>query len=356
MRFDSLRAQLLAGLMVPLGLFALVEFSVAYRTAENTARIVTDRILLASARSIAEHVAVAETGAEAFAPPSALGMFNLGYGDSVYYQITSGGTLLAGYTDLPAAPVSAQGAEPVYFDGRYHGHALRLVRVSQPVPARGGAGEAVVIVAETLNGRNAMSRQLWLGSAAGQFLLVAFACTLAWFALHRVLAPLSQLSGEVRERKPDDLRPFAVAELQAELDPLLRALNVYMLRLAAQLAAQRRFTANAAHQLRTPLALLRTQVSYALRSEGEGERSDALRAALSTTEQLTRLTNQLLSLAKAEPDGQPLRRELLDLASVTRGYSKNMDASQSIAASTWPSRSRPVRRPGSTQIRRRCAI
>jgi len=316
----SLRFQLLAGLLVPLGIVALIELSVAFRTAEVTAQVVTDRLLLASARSMAEHIDFVDGLLEAVVPPSALGLFDLGYSDTVYYRVRGAdGRLLAGYNDLPAPPVPAAGLQPSYSDSRYRGVAIRLVAVTQPVPSRSGMQEANVVVAETLNGRNAMSRQVWIGIAVEQFLLVAIACALAWIVLKRVLAPLLRLSREVRDREPNDFMPFTVAALQAELDPLVNALNWYMLRLRSQLDAQRRFTENAAHQLRTPLTLLRTQASFALRTSSEDERSAATRAILETTQQITRLTNQLLSLAKAERGGPTTRRDALDLALVARG-------------------------------------
>jgi len=304
---------------VPLGIFALVQFSFAYRSADVTAQVVTDRILLASAHSIAENIGFGENGIEAIVPPSALGMFDLGYGDIVFYRVSrADGRLLAGHIDLKTPPLPAVGGQARYYDAVYRADPVRFVAIAQPVPGRGGVQDATVIVAETLNGRNAMSRELWVGSAVHQFLLIAFAGTLAWFGLRRILAPLIRLSNEVRDREPDEYAPFAVAALQTELDPLVNALNGYMLRLQSQLDAQRRFTANAAHQLRTPLALLRTQTTYALRTTNESERTNATRAILATTLQITRLTNQLLSLAKAEPHGQPLRRDPVDLASITR--------------------------------------
>ena len=315
----SLRYQLLAGLLVPLGVVALVQFAVAYRNAEATAAAVTDRILLASARSIAEHIGFESTGLDVTVPPAALGMFDLGYGDTVYYRVAgTRGKLLAGYGDLPAPPGTVVAAQPTYYDAVYRGEPIRLVAVAQPIALARGVQQATVVVAETLIGRRAMSRQLWIGSALQQSLLIAIACALAWLALQRVLRPLVRLGREVEDRSPNDLRPFSVAALQAELDPLMRALNAYMLRLAAQLDAQRRFTANAAHQMRTPLTLLRTQASYALRGSNEGERQEAIRAIVATTRQITRLTNQLLSLAKAEPQGHPPQRDPLDLVAVTR--------------------------------------
>ncbi|MBV8750425.1 MAG: sensor histidine kinase [Candidatus Eremiobacteraeota bacterium] len=315
----SLRFQLLAGLLIPLGIVACIQFSVAYRNAEVTAHAVTDRILLASARSIAEHIGFGDSGLDATIPPAALGMFDLGYGDTVYYRVTrADGRLLAGYLDLPAPPVPAPASQPEYYDGRYHDESIRLVAVTQPVALANGVENATVVVAETLYGRNAMSRELWIGSAWQQSLLIVIACVLAWLALRRVFTPLLRLSREVETRAPDDFRPFSVAALQAELDPLVRALNEYMGRLRAQLDAQRRFTENAAHQLRTPLTLLRTQASFALRGADERERAEATRAIVATTQQITRLANQLLSLAKAEPHGQPPRRDAIDLVATTR--------------------------------------
>ncbi len=319
----SLRFQLLAGLLVPLGLVAFVQFLVVYHNARVTAQAVTDRILLASARSIAEHLGFGEAGVDVTVPPAALGMFDLGYGDTVYYRVTTNdGRLLAGYNDLPPPPVVAAGAAAnapsTYYDARYKGEAIRLIAIRQPVALARGVQQATVVVAETLIGRDAMSRELWFGSAFEQTLLIAIACVLAWIVLRRVLRPLLRLGRAVEERSPSDLRPFTVGSLQVELDPLMRAVNAYMLRLGAQLDAQRRFTANAAHQLRTPLTLLRTQASYALRRGDEGERQEALQAIVATTRQITRLANQLLSLAKAEPHGQLPSSDAVSLVDVTR--------------------------------------
>lgn len=315
----SLRAQLLTGLLIALAIVALVQISFAFRTAEANADGVTDRLLLASARSIAEQVRFEDGAMQASIPPSALGMFDFGYGDSVYYRVTTGGgKLLAGYPGLPSPPKPSRWPQPEYYGATYHDDPVRLVAIVQPVPAPNGLQEAVVIVAETLKGRDAMASQIWIGSASEQSILVAIACVLAWLALRRALSPLLKLGAEVEERKPSDFRPFKVAPLQAEFEPLVKALNGYLQRLRTQLDAQQRFTANAAHQLRTPLTLLRTQASYALRSSGEADRSEATQGILATTKQLTRLTNQLLALARAEPRGESARRESIDLAQTTR--------------------------------------
>jgi two-component system sensor histidine kinase TctE len=315
---NSLRLQLLAGLLGPLAVVLLVLVTAAYRDAASTAQTVTDRILLGSARTIAEQIRFGENGLEAIVPPSALSMFDFGEGDTVYYRVTaSNGKLLAGYLELPPSPAT-NGAQPRYDDARFRNEAIRQVALRQEIPTPGRMMSATVVVAETLNGREAMTRSLWIGDIEQQAILVVIASALAWFALRHGLAPLMRFSNAVAERRPDEFRPFSPEAVQTELRPLVAALNGYMERLRQQLEAQRRFTANAAHQLRTPLTVLRTQASYALRSEGESERREATRAMMATTHQMTRLTNQLLSLARVEPDGHAARRHDVDLADLAR--------------------------------------
>ena len=261
----SLRFQLLAGLLVPLGVVALVQFAVAYRNAEATAAAVTDRILLASARSIAEHIGFESSGLDVTVPPAALGMFDLGYGDTVYYRVTgTRGKLLAGYGDLPAPPGTSS-RRSRHTSTRLPRRAIRLVAVAQPIALARGVQQARSSSRDAQRAARdvarAVDRQRAAAVAAHRDRMRARVAGLAPRA-----APAR--APRARSRGPQSERPAAVLgrALQAELDPLMRALNAYMLRLGAQLDAQRRFTANAAHQMRTPLTLLRTQASYALRA------------------------------------------------------------------------------------------
>lgn len=316
---NSIRVQLLAGLLIPLAAVAVIQLSIAYQSAGATAQAVNDRLLLASARSIAEQISFGDAGLESFVPPSALGVFDSGHNDTVYYSVrTDDGRLLAGYPDLSVPYPSEPTDQPRYFDLHFRDAAVRAVAVTQVIPSPTKTRHGFVVVGETLNGRDAMRRSLWIENSVQQALLVLVALMVAWIVLRGALNPLLRLSQEVEMRRPDEYRPFAITALQTELRPFVVALNGYMLRLQRQMDAQRRFTANAAHQMRTPLTLLRTQASYALRAAQESERLEAVRAILATTGQITRLTNQLLSLAKAEPHGQTPRRDVIDLAAATR--------------------------------------
>jgi two-component system sensor histidine kinase TctE len=319
MASSSLRLQLLVWLLVPLGGVVAANTWLSHRTARITAGTVTDRTLLASARSLAEQLEVRDGRVDAVILPAALGMFASEHRDHVYYRIIApDGRLVAGSADLPEPGEAVTGQIPRYYDAGFRGLSLRLVAIRQPLLMSGDARDALVFVGQTVRGREAMTDTLWLGNLRQQTLLVVLAAALSWLGLQRGLLPLLRLRNAVIGRRPDELAPFRVESVQRELKPLVSSLNEYMARLQRGLAARRRFNANAAHQLRTPLALIRAQAGYALGDSSELERRDALRAILLTATEMTRLTNQLLTLSKAEADGRPLRGEPVDLVALAK--------------------------------------
>jgi two-component system, OmpR family, sensor histidine kinase TctE len=320
MGIRSLRLNLLLGMLLPLGALFAINVAAVYRHANEMADIVANRTLLASARSIAEAVRDGNGGVEVVIPPAALGMFESEYRDLVYYRITNArGDLLAGYEALPGPPRRIGDFEHVFYDARFRGEAVRIVALTQLVPLPHRMESATVLVGATMRARDAMVSELSLESAQRQGILVLIASALAWFTLRRVLAPLLRLGKEVAARRPDDFERLSVTSIHDELRPLVSALNEHMGRLGDQLNAQRRFTANAAHQLRTPLTLLHTQVQYALNKSTPQDQTDVVRAIAATSEQMTRLIAQLMTLSRADSD-QRLHHGPVDLTSLTRRF------------------------------------
>ncbi len=313
----TLRGQLLVGLLVPLIAIAFVNVWFSYLNARRTAYIALDHTLLASANSIAEQIRANGSGINVSIPPSALGMFAAGFADIVYYRVTDAhGRLIVGYMDLPPDPQRSLSTD--FYDARFRGAQLRLVTVSQPVPSQNTTLNALVTVGVTLNSTDAMIRDLWVQSGFQQGALVAIAFVLAWLSVLRGFKPLLRMGREVTARRPNEFKPFDEDAVQRELLPFVRALNRYMERLSRQLASQRRFIANAAHQLRTPLTLLRTQAQMALREDDASLKDEAARGVIETTKQMTRLTNQLLILSKSEGDSLAAAAALVDVVQLTR--------------------------------------
>ncbi|KAG0774003.1 hypothetical protein G6F22_014411 [Rhizopus arrhizus] len=159
---------------------------------------------------------------------------------------------------------------------------------------------ALLIVAETVEKRTQLANDIIKGVIIPQFVVLPIAVLLVWFGLSRGVAPLNALQQRLRARRPDDLSPIDERAAPSEIAPLVAAMNDLLDRLSANVQAQRRFVADAAHQLKTPLAGLRTQAELALRDASPEEMQSSLRQLVTGSERATRLVNQLLLLARAE--------------------------------------------------------
>ena len=296
----SLRRELLAWLVLPLAAVVAFNLWTTYRNAIATANLLTDRTLLASARVIAERIRETDGVLEAPIPPSALEMFASGTPDRVLYRVTTpAGILIAGDPDVIAPPQTPKGLEPLYFDAAFRGQPVRAVVIAQPIVASRNAGNAMVAVGQTLGSHDQLVSALWLKALRDQALLIVAAGVLALFGLRRGLAPLISLRKEVVERDPSALAPFETATVQNELRPLVNALNEAFARIQRQIATQRRFVANAAHQLRTPLALLMTQAAVGLREKEASSKDEVLSAMGTTIVGMSRLSNPVACPCRA---------------------------------------------------------
>jgi two-component system sensor histidine kinase TctE len=176
-----------------------------------------------------------------------------------------------------------------------------------------------VQVAETLDKRAQLANEIIKGVILPQFIILPVILALVWFALSRGLSPLAQLQERIRARPPDDLSPIDSRQVPEEISPLVGSLNDMLERLADTIDAQKRFIADAAHQMKTPLAGMRMQSELALRQVDPDEIHRSLEQLAKSSESATRLVNQLLALARAE--NQPhagLALEALDLGLLVR--------------------------------------
>ena len=308
----SLRAHLLLWLLLPLAVVLAINLADAYYRATETATLVTDRLLLASARVIAEQVRDVDGHIDAASPPAAGERRAAPDADKGIYQVVApGGELVAGYPDLPAPNASMQEG----YDALFRREKVRALMLQQPVVAH--AHPAAVIVGTTLHARDAMRAELWLKAVRDQLLIVVAATGLTLCGLWRGLAPVRRLGRDVLARDARSREPVALGQVQTELRPLLAALNHALERVGQHIALQRRFIANAAHQLRTPLAVLKTQAAVGLRDPAPQAKDEALAAMEASANGLARVVNQLLTLARAEPGGANMR-SVLDAAAPTR--------------------------------------
>lgn len=320
----SLRGELLAWLVLPLLLLWALSVYTHYQSGLAAANQAYDRSLLASARTVAERLVVRQQHLEVDVPWVVLDSFERNMNDQLFYQVISPqGKTLSGYDDLPPIPPASEMsiAYPAlvhFYDGRYHQHRIRVAALWQPVSEAGVEGMALVLVAETINSRQEFASRLMRTALISQSGLVLMTLLLASLMLRRVLRPLRRLSRIVLQRDGGELTPLPSLPW-SELQPLIIAFNRYLERLRGLLARQDRFSADAAHQLRTPLTILKTQVSVALNSDRPEQWQESLLGMRHTLDETILLTDRLLQLARIKArhgEDKPMAR--VDLAAIVR--------------------------------------
>lgn len=314
----SLRAQLLARLALPMMLFVVIDAAVSYFVALHFANLAYDRWLLDSARSLAQEVK-AQKGKVTFElPPTALEVFQWDDLDKTFFKIESTHLgFMAGDASLPAPPhPMTEDTQPIYFDSLMRSQRVRVV--SMVIEPKGSPEQVVVQVAETLNKRRGMMTEILLAVVAPQILLLLLGGVHVWIGINRGLDPLRALTREIAQRSPRDLAAIPDQHVPTEVRTLTHTINELLGRLAAAIATQHRFIANAAHQFRTPLAGLKVQVERVLREPHSAALDPALLQIQHCTDRISRLTTQLLALARSENglDGQHF--QVVDLVPLSR--------------------------------------
>ncbi|EHM44792.1 sensor histidine kinase [Yokenella regensburgei] len=300
---QSLYFQLLLFLGLPLILLWGLSAFNSYVSALQAATQAYDRTLLSSARTVSERLEVRKGKLEVNVPWVVLDSFELNMNDRLYYKVVDpAGRIISGYDDLPAMPPSTSRttlypALAWFYHTQYRGEAIRVARLLQPVNEGGIVGMAEIYVAETLQSRRYLAGQLLFSSWVSQGLLVLLTLILTGWLLRRVLTPMRQLSTLMVRREPGLLTPLPELLPWSETRLLIVAFNRYLDRLRGLIARQERFSADASHQLKTPLAVLKTQASVALASNSPAQWHESLRAMSTTIDNTILLTERLLQLS-----------------------------------------------------------
>jgi two-component system, OmpR family, sensor histidine kinase TctE len=315
---ESLRGRLLARIAIPLLLLIAVDTGISYLFAYRFASSAYDHWLLDSARSLASQTKVDSGQAFLRLPKEAIEVFEWDEHDRIVYKVANeAGELILGDQALAVPEPPREVQRPVFFDGVFESIPIRGV-VIRAKPS--GTEERVVIaVAETLNKRRALTAEILAIALIPQVLLLLSAALLIWSGVTGGLRSLMQVSLALERKDHRDLSPVPTEEVPREIRPIIVKTNELFERLAAALSAQRKFIADAAHQLRTPLAALKLQVESLEREpmpQAMRQRMESLRHASDRT---IHLAQQLLTLARAEPGFNPGQAFVaVDLAEVAR--------------------------------------
>ncbi|MGH8158342.1 MAG: sensor histidine kinase [Rhodanobacter sp.] len=297
-RRPSLRRRLLIFLLIPMAALLLLDAMLTYSVALGYANKVHDRDLSDDALTLAKMLGNDELGGTL--TPQA--RFLLEYdpsGHSYFSVVSTRHGLQAGNGRLPRlAQTPALGDVPVLYDTQLDKHALRAASV-HTAASHDPSDSLIITVAETLRDRHEQAREILLLATLMQTLLIVCVLSLVWFGVSRGLRVLDPLTARLAART-HELTPINGPDVPQEIQPLTRTIDALFGRLRGMLALHDRFIADAAHQLRTPLAGLSLHVDRALADPQPETVTDALMHIQRLTHRAARTTSQLLSLARAQ--------------------------------------------------------
>jgi two-component system, OmpR family, sensor histidine kinase TctE len=299
-RSPSLTSRLLRGMVVPMaGLAILLGVGGAWAI-EESVEAVNDRVLDAAARAIADSMTVADGKIIVDPPTAAIAMLEDAERVNAYFKVSHSGQLISGNADLPSVvAIPTTVGEIAFGKNEYRGHRIRLIAEVRQLP--GIDGLVTVQVAEPMEARERELKQMFIILALLEALLIGVSAVLIPVAVRWALAPLKQLRSDMDRRSAADFTPLPLVNVPAELRDFVGTFNSLLGRLDAAVQGMRRFTADASHQMRTPLSILRAHLPILKKVKFENEEAKSSLADIDhATERLQNLLVQLLALARAD--------------------------------------------------------
>ena len=312
----SLRGHLLRLLLLPVAGILAVSSVAAYYLALDPATEAHDASLIDAGLALGERLRTSGGVTTLDLPSAAEQVLRTDKYDTVYYVVRDpAGKAIAGDAGVPLPPSRQRPQDgSVLYNAEYRGTRVRAATLLAPC-----AGQVcTIVVAETTRKRDRLVREILLGSVLPQALLAVLTLILVWFGVARGLLPLQRLSDEIGKRSARDLSPIGTEHVPEETRALVGALNQLLVRVEESNRNQQRFLANAAHQLRTPLAGLQAHAELALKAAPESARPELAQVHAAAV-RMARLANQLLALARAEAGGPLEPPATVELKSVVEG-------------------------------------
>ncbi len=317
----SLFGEILDWMLTPLLLLWPLSLALTWFVAQGIATKPFDRALEFNLQALTQFVVSKDNGVSFNLTPQARDLLRADDSDLVYYQVLDPKQgVISGETDFPLPPED-ETPEPgrvMLRDDVVRGDEVRVAYAW--LSRHPGAQRLVLMqVAETKGKRSTLATEIIKGVMVPQFIILPLAVLLVWMALVRGIRPLNDLEQKIRARKPDDLSPIEESYIPQEVAPLVSSINDLLTRLKASLTTQKRFLADAAHQLKTPLAGLRMQAELAQRESNPQDLRGSLQQIARASTRATHTVNQLLALARAETTGRTLPSARIDLARLVMG-------------------------------------
>ena len=318
----SVRTYLLLWIISPIAIFIVFDTVTLYLSTLESANIAYDRMLVTTAHSIGDELSLENDQLQVSVSYAKLEVYEAGYFTRMIYRVNDEqGNFIVGDGDLPPyhpkhSVLPKSPSLLSIYQSTYGDAPVRVVAIYQPIISGTTKTGAVIQVAEPMSFRTTVADRVLRGTLIRQALLLAIVATVTMIVVTRALRPLESLKQQLDDRREEDLAPLSAPSAPRELQSVITALNQLMFRLHRLLGLQQRFVADASHQLRTPLAVLKTQLQSGLRGDAPPE--GVMSEMAGRVDRATSLANQLLSLAKVEQLRGKGIREPCDLPSISR--------------------------------------
>jgi two-component system sensor histidine kinase TctE len=304
----SLKYQLFSWILIFILPLILISTSISYLLTRHFINQTYDKSLYRTALALANQISLDDLSVKINLPQVAKELLEFDEVDDIYFRIIGPqGDLVSTHTDLPLPKKYPSEDQFLYYDTELESESLRVVIYALPdipnVTNSQQKNAIYVMVGETRQKRSVMTNEIIFSMLLPQILIILLLSALIYLGIQRGLNSLALLKQDLNQRDTNDLSPMDRTQQPTELHPLLDAFNDLLQRIKESNAQQQRFVADAAHQLKTPLAGLKTQAELALRETDTHQVAHTLSQINHATSNLSRLVNQLLSLTKAELDG-----------------------------------------------------
>jgi two-component system, OmpR family, sensor histidine kinase TctE len=303
---NSISRQLFKWLLALILPIVLISIASSYWFANLYINKTYDKNLYRTALALANQVELNESGLNVDLPEIAKELLEFDEDDDIYFRIIGPkGDLIESHRDLPLPKVYPRADRYLFYEAIIKDEKLRTVVYALPrtdVSIAAKEFPIYVMVGETINKRALITEEAILSMVLPQLIIIIILYVFLFYGIKHGLQPLDKLKTDLSKRDINDLCPVSHSNIPDELQPFIAVLNNLFSRLSNAVEKQQRFISDAAHQLKTPLAGLKTQSEITLREKNAQKRAHALNKINQASENLSHLVNQLLSLSKAEPD------------------------------------------------------
>lgn len=316
MQYDSLRKALVRRLSISFGISLLLLIPLIYQLIHLPASSAYDQDVSDDTRSLIPFLKVVNGQGQFDISAEAEQVLKTDSRDHVYFLVLGpGDRFISGDAGLPVPRLRRPSGKPFLYNAVYRGNDVRASAIEREIEGQ----KFLFITAETVEKRDILTKNSIIATLLSAVILIIVSTINVWYGTSHALVPLNRIRNALHGMEQNSLEPLDDKAVPTEIKPLVQEFNGLLERLDKSVEVQQRFVANAAHQLRTPLAGVRTQLELLRDVDNSDTRNQRLTHSIEAIDRLSHLVHQMLALISSVPGGREISvRQLVNIADVIR--------------------------------------